>query len=75
MLMKQCDLMRVQHYKEEFPAGTRVLLVHMNKDPRPVPDNTKGTVCLVDDIGQMHCTFDNGTSHTLIPGVDIFHKL
>lgn len=73
--MKQRDFVSVQYHKKEYPTGTRVLLVHMNEDPRPVPDNTKGTVRWVDDIGQIHCIFNNGTSHTLIPGVDVFRKL
>lgn len=73
--MTRYDDKMVQYYKREYPPDTRVLLVHMNDDPRPVPDNTKGTVRLVDDIGQIHCFFENGTSHTLIPGVDIFRKL
>ena len=75
MLMVQYDYTKGQYYKKQYPAGTRVLLVHMNKDPRPIPDNTKGTVRLVDDIGQIHCLFDNGHSHTIVPGVDIFRRL
>lgn len=71
----QYDYTKGQYYKKQYPAGTRVLLVHMNKDPRPIPDNTKGTVRLVDDIGQIHCLFDNGHSHTIVPGVDIFRRL
>ena len=43
-----------QKIKEEFPAGTRIKLIHMNNDPFPVPDNTLGTVDFVDDAGQIH---------------------
>ena len=74
-MVMQNDNRKAQYYKRMYPQGTRVLLVHMNEDPRPIPDNTEGTVVSVDDIGQIHCAFDNGYSHTLIPSVDIFCRL
>ena len=49
--MMQYDEAKVQYYKRIYPQGTRVLAVHMNEDPRPIPDNTEGTVVLVDDTG------------------------
>ena len=73
--MAQYDYTKGQYYKKQYPAGTRVLLVHMNDDPRPIPDNTTGIVRIVDDIGQIHCRFDNGHSHTIVPGVDVFRRL
>ena len=48
--------------KERYPAGTRIMLLRMGNDPRPVEPNTKGTVIGVDDIGTVHCKFDNGRS-------------
>lgn len=65
----------VLQLQKEYPTGTRVLLLHMEQDPRPISDNTKGTVWHVDDIGQIHCRFDTGFGHTLVPGVDHFRKL
>ena len=73
--MMHYEYKKVQYYKQKYPSGTRILLVHMNEDPRPVPDNTRGTVRLVDDIGQIQCSFENGYSHTLVPGVDVFRSL
>lgn len=73
--MKELDHRAVLRLQKEYPAGTRILLLHMEDEPRPIPDNTKGTVEYVDDIGQLHCRFDNGHGHTLIPGVDKFRKL
>lgn len=73
--MKDHGRERALHYQRMFPPGTRVLLLHMNEEPRPIPDHTKGTVMHVDDIGQLHCRFDSGLSHTLVPGVDRFCKL
>ena len=65
----------VQFYQQEYPSGTRILLLHMDEDPQPIPDNTKGTVDHVDDVGQMHCIFDTSRSYTIVPGVDRFRKL
>lgn len=73
--MKELDHSAVLRLQKGYPAGTRILLLHMQEEPRPIPANTKGTVEHVDDIGQLHCRFDNGHSHALIPGVDEFRKL
>lgn len=62
-------------YKEAYPPGTRVLLLHMGDDPRPISPNTRGTVRCVDGIGTVHCDFDNGRRHGLVPGEDSFRKL
>ena len=42
---------------------------------RPIEDNTKGTVMFVDDMGTIHCDFDNGRSLGVVPGEDSFRKL
>ena len=44
MLMVQNDNRKVQYYKRMYLQGTRMLLVHMNEEPWPIPDNTEGTV-------------------------------
>lgn len=63
-------------YKKLYPQGTRVEVVQMGDDePRPIPSGTKGTVVVVDDMGTVHCTFDNGRRLGLIPNVDIFKKV
>lgn len=41
---------QAQRYKELYPKGTRILLLHMGDDPRPVEDDMRGTVMFVDDI-------------------------
>lgn len=62
-------------YKEEYPPGTRIMLLRMGDDPQPVEDNTRGTVIAVDDIGTLHCSFDNGRALGVVPGEDSFRKL
>ena len=59
--------------KRRYPAGSRIVLDQMGDDPRPIPSGTKGTVLHVDDIGTVHCRFDNGRVSGLIPGEDVFH--
>lgn len=66
---------QAEYYKAAYPPGTRVLLLHMGNDPRPVADNTRATVKFVDDVATVHCTFDNGRSLGLCPGEDSFRKL
>ena len=66
---------QVEYYKESYPPGTRILLIHMGSEPRPVEDDTKGTVRCVDDMGTIHCEFDNGRSLGIIPEEDSFRRL
>ena len=47
----------------------------MGDDPRPVENGTRGTVRVVDDMGTVHCDFDNGRRLGLIPGEDSLRKL
>ncbi len=57
--------------KNNSLAGKRILLVHMD-DPYGVPEKAIGTVDFVDDAGQIHVTWDSGSSLALIPAVDEF---
>lgn len=65
----------VKRIKKQYPVGTRVMVDFMGDDPRPIAPGTKGTVKHVDDIGTIHCVFDNGRSLGLVPGVDSFRTL
>lgn len=51
------------------------MLLGMRNDPNPVKSGTRGTVKVVDDIGTLHCDFDNGRSLGVIPGEDSFRML
>ncbi len=64
-----------KRYKELYKPGTRILLEQMGDDPRPIPPGTKGTVRVVDDMGTVHCDFDNGRRLGLVPGEDSFRRL
>lgn len=69
------DKKKVETLKRRYPEGTRICVDSMENDPRPIPPGTKGTVDFVDDIGTVHCKFDNGRLLGLIPGEDGFHTI
>ena len=58
-----------------YPPGTRVELISMDNDPRPIAPSTRGTVRIVDDMGTVHVDWDNGRRLGLVPGEDFFRKL
>lgn len=62
----------VESIKKRYPVGSRIILHSMGDDPRPIAPGTKGTVRIVDDMGTVHCNFDNGRRLSLIPGEDSF---
>ena len=65
----------VERLRQRYPEGTRICLDRMNDDPFPVESGTLGKVDHVDDIGTVHCVFDNGRTLGVIPDVDKFHKI
>lgn len=62
----------VQLLKEQYPRGTKVILEYMD-DPHAPPPRTKGEVIHVDDIGQIHVRWENGSGLALNVDVDDFH--
>ena len=66
---------RAKRYKESYPPGARILLIEMGNDPFPIEAGMRGTVEHVDDIGTLHCLFDNGRHLGIIPGEDSFRQL
>ena len=66
---------RIESIKQRYPEGTRICVDSMGDDPRPIESGTKGTVDWVDDIGTVHCNFDNGRRLGLIVGEDSFHVI
>lgn len=64
-----------ERMKNNYPPGTRIVLLQMGDDPRPIKSNTRGTVRVVDDMGTLHCHFDNGRQLGLVSGEDSFRRL
>ena len=65
---------QISYIKQSFPKGCRVQVDNMN-DPMPVPPGMCGTVLYVDDMGTVHCKFDNRRQLGLCPEVDMFHRI
>ena len=72
----RCSLMAadVKAIKKEYPKGCRVRLQRMDDEQAP-PAGTEGTVRFVDDMGQIHVAWDNGSSLALLYPVDDFEKV
>ena len=65
----------VEELRARYPEGCRICLDYTADDPRPILPGTRGTVVHVDDIGTVHCDFDNGRRLGLVPGEDSFHRI
>ena len=64
-----------QRMKDNYPPGTRIMLLSMDDPYALVPKGTKGTVVHVDDAAQIHMKWDNGRTLAIVPGEDSFRKL
>lgn len=64
----------VEELRNRYPKGTRVRLVYM-EDVQAPPAGYTGTVRMVDDIGTIHVSWDNGSSLGVVYGVDKIEKL
>ena len=61
----------VETLRKRYPPGTKVRLISMEDDPRPIPPGTEGVVKWVDDAGTVHTDWQNGSGLGFIPGKDI----
>lgn len=73
--MTSAERQKIARTQLNYPPGTRLELISMGDDPRPVEAGTRGTVKMVDDMGTIHTDWDNGRSLGLVPGEDSFRKL
>lgn len=60
--------------REKYPKDTRIELVEMDDIEAP-PIGTKGIVRYVDDAAGIGVTWDNGSTLTVIYGVDRVKKI
>ena len=63
----------VERIRREYPAGTRVELIHMD-DVQAPPAGTLGTVLGVDDTGSLLMQWDTGSGLNAVYGEDIVRK-
>ncbi len=64
----------VMRIKKAYPVGTRIELSDMAGETE-MPAGLTGTVEFVDDRGQIHMKWDNGSRLALIPEEDSFKKI
>ena len=64
----------LEQLRQQYPKGTRLKLISM-EDPQGVPEGTVGEVELIDDLGQIHMKWENGSGLALIPEVDKFIRI
>jgi hypothetical protein len=65
----------VERLRREFPAGTRVELIFMDDPYTKLIPGDRATVLGVDDAGNILCEWDNGSTLSLIYGVDGFRTI
>ena len=66
--------MNVEKLREMYPEGTKIILQEMQGESQ-MPYGLKGTVTHVDDAGQIHMRWENGSSLALNVEVDTFKKI
>ena len=60
---------------QETYEGKRIKLLDMPHDHAPVPPGTEGTCTGVDGIGNLLMQWDNGSTLSLIYGIDKFQVI
>ena len=65
---------QIQGIREKYPEGTLIRLGNMEGETR-VPPGCRGRVRLVDDIGQIHMRWENGSCLALNVEVDDFEVI
>lgn len=64
------DIGEINLLKEQYKEGTRVILYNMAGEDMLI--GLKGTIKLVDDIGQIHVNWDNGSTLPINTELDTF---
>lgn len=64
----------VEQVRRQYPAGTRVELLHMD-DVQAPPIGTRGTVEGVDDTASLLVAWDNGSHLNVIYGEDKVRRI
>ena len=65
---------RLEQLRKRYPVGTKIELVEMD-DVQAPPVGTVGTVYGVDDLGSLLVRWENGSSLSVIDGVDRVIKI
>ena len=64
----------VEELRRLYPPGTRVILDECSDPYQDMPSGMEGVVTGVDDAGQLHANWSNGSSLAMVYGVDHYHR-
>ena len=59
-------------HHEPIRPGTRIKLIATSDEHTHLTSGARGTVDLVDGLGTIHVTWDDGTKLGLVPGIDFY---
>ena len=65
----------IERVKRDYPKGTTVELLEMNDPYCEMPAGLRGVVDLIDDAGDIHVNWQNGSGLAAIPGVDRIRRI
>lgn len=71
-MMKFPNKAYLEQLRKQYPKGTKLQMITMRNEKYPVPPGTIGEVTHIDDIGNIHVRWQNGSSLAIIPEVDSF---
>ena len=60
----------LEQLRKQYPKGTKLQLISMRNEKYPILPGTVGEVTHIDDIGNIHVRWQNGSSLAIIPEVD-----
>ena len=61
----------MEKVNSQYKPGTNIRLISMSGESQ-MKEGLMGTVDFIDDIGQIHMKWENGSSLALIEGIDKF---
>ena len=64
------DEKNIKQLKEIYKKGTKIKLINMVGEN--IPSGTLGEVTMVDDIGQIHVNWNNGSNLAINTTIDTF---
>ena len=70
--MKFTNKAYLEQLRKQYPKGTKLQLISMRNEKYPILPGTVGEVTHIDDIGNIHVRWQNGSSLAIIPEVDSF---
>ncbi len=62
----------IQNIRNKYTPGVRIQLGTLDDPCTSLKSGNIGIISHVDDLGQIHVLWENGSSLALVPGVDAF---